>query len=113
MALELFESDPAAERGAVVEQLQVVAGGVGDAPAVGRRDVRFSQPPLARHRPVEDRRAGRDLVDVECDLLGEDRQALADAVARDAARNREEARGERVQFGAGHGAERTGGSRSG
>ena len=37
---QLLEPDPAAERGAVVEQLQVVPGGVGDPPAVGRRDVR-------------------------------------------------------------------------
>ncbi len=102
MAPQLFESDPAAKRGAVVEQLQVVSGGVGDPPAVGRRDVGLAEAPLAGHRPVEDRRAGGDLVRLEGDPLGEDRQALADAVAGNAARNREEARGERVQFGASH-----------
>ena len=87
--------------------------GVGDPPAVGGGDVRLTQAPFARHRPVEDRRTGRNLADLERDLFAEDRQALSHAIAGEAARDREEPRGERMQLGAGHGCGEAGGRRSG
>ncbi len=58
--------------------------------AVGRLDPGAAEVPLARDRPVEDRRAGRRLDDLEREIASEHGERLADAVAGEAARDREQ-----------------------
>ena len=86
------------DRRAVPEHVQRRVGGVDDPLAARPVDPGAAELPLARRHPVEDRRAGRRLDELERHLAGEHAQRLADAVARQAARDREELAHEREQL---------------
>ena len=75
---------------AVADDVQVVRRGVDDPRAVGARDPRGVQVPLGRHGPVEHGRAGRHLVHLDRQVAGEHGERGPDAVAGDAARQREQ-----------------------
>ena len=87
---QLLEAQHGVDRHAVPEHVQRRVGDVDDPLAARPLDPGAAELPLARRHPVEDRRAGRRLDELERHLAREHAERLADAVARQAAGMREE-----------------------
>ena len=90
------------DRHAVVENVQVVLLEIHDLAAGRVLDPGVADVPLAGHGPVEDRRAGGDLMDLQGDALADSGERPADTVARDAAADGIEPRDEAVHLLAAH-----------
>ena len=87
---QFLEGDHGVDRRAVAEDVQGRIGDVDDPGAVRAVDPGAAEVPLPGHDPVEDRRAGRRLDDLEGQLAAERRERRAHAVAGEAAREREQ-----------------------
>ena len=83
--LQLREGHLLVNGHAVAEDVEVARLEVHHLAAGGVLDPGVADVPLLRHRPVEHRRAGRDLADLQGNALPDHRQRAADPVARDAA----------------------------
>src|SRR6185436_4112134 len=92
--LELGQGELRVHRHAVVEEVEVQMPEVHHLLALRVFDPGLADIPLAGDGPVEDLRAGRDLVDCERDALPYLLQGLAHTVAGDAAADRIEVRDE-------------------
>ena len=113
---ELGQGQPLADRDAVAEHVQVRVREVDDPFPVGPREPRLADVPLPRQRPVVDLCAARHLRALERDLLLDQVERRANAVAGEAPAERIEPLHERVHLPAGvtHGRRPPGaGSRSG
>ena len=87
---ELLERDDGVDRRAVAEHVQRGVGGVHDPGSVRSVDPGAAEVPLTRHDPVEDRRAGGGLDDLERQLACEHGQGLTHPIASEAAGQREQ-----------------------
>ncbi len=85
-------------RHAVAEHVQAGRGEVDDPAAGGVGDVRVPDVPLLRHRPVEHLRPGRYLVHLQRNVLADDLQGGAHAVAGDAPAQRVQPLHQRVHL---------------
>ena len=99
--LQLGERQGGVDGDRVADDVQVVLLEVDDPVAVLVEDVGIADVPLGGHGPVEDPGAGGHLVDRQGQVLAEDAERLAHAVAGDAPADREQAPRERVHRRAG------------
>jgi hypothetical protein len=88
MLLQLRQPHPPANRHTVVQHVQVGLCEVHHFPALRVLDPCIADVPFLGNRPIQNLRACRDLMQLDGNLLLQEAQALAEAVARDAAADR-------------------------
>ncbi len=94
--LQVFKVKLAAERRAVVQQMQVTVGEIDDARAIWPFDPRFARVPFIGHHPVEYLASRRYLVNLKRQIAAQNIQRLAHAFAGNAAAKRIEMPHERM-----------------
>ena len=89
MRQQLLARDDAVERHAVLHEVEVGVREIDDAPTVGRGDGGAAHVPFLGNGPVERLGPGRHFAQLERHVAGDEAQSLAQAVAGDAAADRE------------------------